>query len=571
MTIRFNFATVFRNSIVFAIMAMALPAYAAPYIDSTKMQAIQRLRSADESVMGPFVGSENYAWAVSFDTVESDWTVWLIQTDGINQYVLVDADNQLEIMLKALKSAAGEDWSRCERSMTPQECINELIDYVFADSDRSLKLSALLLLWGGALNVIAAQNCQFTGEIPEDYRGIECVESYVDEDSDGVIDYVQPKRNSLNERYYIYLNADGAVRESKLSLFDSEEREIERRINRAANGLLDNYNDEVVYYDPTRENETALCVSRVVYDENNDGKIDYTEYYANCKKERAEYDQNNNGVVEEIVRFDDSGNIRDDGFRIGADSQMAGHKAFEEQRFADAIGHYERAVSELETEWGRADGKLCSPLTELGHAYMLNGDQTRARARLKTVVQNAECRAFEHPRAYLLLAQMSNNERNFPEALQFIDQARSAQLGQWEQPDVDLELWGGIIRFQLKKFAECAQIFDALSDADLSDQGRFYKYSLFGGCQIGLGNESAGMISINTSIQAANAAGILADAQYMLASIFAVLSRTESALTYLRKALEANRDAFYSRVLEDHDFDSIRMQPGFKQLISEFE
>ncbi|MCB1319918.1 MAG: hypothetical protein KDK34_06685, partial [Leptospiraceae bacterium] len=113
MTIRFNFATVFRNSIVFAIMAMALPAYAAPYIDSTKMQAIQRLRNADESVMGPFVGSANYPWTVSFDTVESDGTVWLIQTDGINQYVLVDADNQLEIMLKALKSAAGEDWSRC--------------------------------------------------------------------------------------------------------------------------------------------------------------------------------------------------------------------------------------------------------------------------------------------------------------------------------------------------------------------------------------------------------------------------------------------------------------------------
>jgi Flp pilus assembly protein TadD len=59
-------------------------------------------------------------------------------------------------------------------------------------------------------------------------------------------------------------------------------------------------------------------------------------------------------------------------------------------------------------------------------------------------------------------------------------------------------------------------------------------------------------------------------AHYNLACSYALLRRPDQALRTLRKAIELGyRDFRYLR--EDHDLDSIRHDPRFKQLLREFE
>jgi tetratricopeptide (TPR) repeat protein len=59
-------------------------------------------------------------------------------------------------------------------------------------------------------------------------------------------------------------------------------------------------------------------------------------------------------------------------------------------------------------------------------------------------------------------------------------------------------------------------------------------------------------------------------AHYNLACSLALLRRSEHALRMLRKAVELGyRDFRYMR--EDHDLDSVRQDPRFRQLMREFE
>jgi len=59
-------------------------------------------------------------------------------------------------------------------------------------------------------------------------------------------------------------------------------------------------------------------------------------------------------------------------------------------------------------------------------------------------------------------------------------------------------------------------------------------------------------------------------AQYNLACSYALLKQAELALRTLRKAVELGyRDFRYMR--EDHDLDSVRHDPRFRQLMREFE
>jgi tetratricopeptide (TPR) repeat protein len=59
-------------------------------------------------------------------------------------------------------------------------------------------------------------------------------------------------------------------------------------------------------------------------------------------------------------------------------------------------------------------------------------------------------------------------------------------------------------------------------------------------------------------------------AHYNLACSYALLKRSEQALKILRRAVELGyRDFRYMR--EDHDLDSIRQDPRFRQLLREYE
>ena len=59
-------------------------------------------------------------------------------------------------------------------------------------------------------------------------------------------------------------------------------------------------------------------------------------------------------------------------------------------------------------------------------------------------------------------------------------------------------------------------------------------------------------------------------AHYNLACSFALLKRPEQSIKTLRKAIELGyRDFRYMR--EDHDLDSIRHDPRFRQLLREYE
>ena len=59
-------------------------------------------------------------------------------------------------------------------------------------------------------------------------------------------------------------------------------------------------------------------------------------------------------------------------------------------------------------------------------------------------------------------------------------------------------------------------------------------------------------------------------AHYNLACSFALLKRTDHAIKTLRRAVELGyRDFRYMR--EDRDLDSIRHDPGFRQLLREYE
>ena len=59
-------------------------------------------------------------------------------------------------------------------------------------------------------------------------------------------------------------------------------------------------------------------------------------------------------------------------------------------------------------------------------------------------------------------------------------------------------------------------------------------------------------------------------AHYNLACSYALLKRADQALKTLRRAVELGyRDFRYMR--EDHDLDSIRLDPRFRQLLREYE
>lgn len=59
-------------------------------------------------------------------------------------------------------------------------------------------------------------------------------------------------------------------------------------------------------------------------------------------------------------------------------------------------------------------------------------------------------------------------------------------------------------------------------------------------------------------------------AHYNLACSYALMKRTDSAIRALRKAVELGyRDFRYLR--EDHDLDSIRHDPRYRQILREFE
>jgi tetratricopeptide (TPR) repeat protein len=59
-------------------------------------------------------------------------------------------------------------------------------------------------------------------------------------------------------------------------------------------------------------------------------------------------------------------------------------------------------------------------------------------------------------------------------------------------------------------------------------------------------------------------------AHYNLACSYALLNRSEQSLKTLRRAIELGyRDFRYMR--EDHDLDSIRQDPRFRQLLLEYE
>jgi len=59
-------------------------------------------------------------------------------------------------------------------------------------------------------------------------------------------------------------------------------------------------------------------------------------------------------------------------------------------------------------------------------------------------------------------------------------------------------------------------------------------------------------------------------AHYNLACSYSLLKRSELAIKTLRRAVELGyRDFRYMR--EDHDLDSIRHDPRFKQLLREYE
>ena len=59
-------------------------------------------------------------------------------------------------------------------------------------------------------------------------------------------------------------------------------------------------------------------------------------------------------------------------------------------------------------------------------------------------------------------------------------------------------------------------------------------------------------------------------AHYNLACSYALMKRPDLSITTLRQAIELGyRDFRYIR--EDHDFDSIRQDPRFRQLLREFE
>jgi len=59
-------------------------------------------------------------------------------------------------------------------------------------------------------------------------------------------------------------------------------------------------------------------------------------------------------------------------------------------------------------------------------------------------------------------------------------------------------------------------------------------------------------------------------AHYNLACSYALLKRTDAALTMLRRAIELGyRDFRYMR--QDHDLDAVRDDPRYRQLLREFE
>jgi tetratricopeptide (TPR) repeat protein len=121
-----------------------------------------------------------------------------------------------------------------------------------------------------------------------------------------------------------------------------------------------------------------------------------------------------------------------------------------------------------------------------------------------------------------------------------------ARMAEQSQPDFELDFFGGILQRQ-PDYVDVLRVMGNL----LTLKGRYTE-----GLQI---DKRLARLRPSDPL-----------AHYNLACSFALLKRAEQALKTLRQAVELGyRDFRYMR--EDHDLDSIRHDPRFRQLLREYE
>jgi hypothetical protein len=124
--------------------------------------------------------------------------------------------------------------------------------------------------------------------------------------------------------------------------------------------------------------------------------------------------------------------------------------------------------------------------------------------------------------------------------------SQSTRLAEQHQLDFELDFFGGI----LERKADYVDVLRVMGN-NLTLKGRY----------------SQGLVIDRRLVQLRPTDPL---AHYNLACSYALLSRPEHALRTLRLAIELGyRDFRYMR--EDHDLDSIRHDPRFRQLLREYE
>ncbi|HNO71959.1 MAG TPA: tetratricopeptide repeat protein, partial [Bacteroidia bacterium] len=191
-----------------------------------------------------------------------------------------------------------------------------------------------------------------------------CNDRLVDEDNDGIIDYIPLPKKSDSMSCYVHLNSDGTQNYIECNYQDKESRTIKRSIDDNENG----YPNQFIYYDPQKETKTNLCITKIDYDANNNRRLDKWDYYENCKLVRREIDENENGTVEEITYYNKKGEY-DRFWSIGGDNVKKASVALEAKKYDEAIRYYQAANQELSKEWGADSNEVCGNLNLIGETY----------------------------------------------------------------------------------------------------------------------------------------------------------------------------------------------------------
>lgn len=241
-------------------------------------------------------------------------------------------------------------------------------------------------------------------------KGEYCKYILYDDENDGVIDYIVYPEQADGGKCKAYLNPDATQKSYECNYYDKEMHLVKRTIDIIGNGKP----NQIIFFDPKRETKSEYCFARIDYDNDSNGNLDRWDYYENCKLSRREIDENENGIKEEIIYYNQAGEpVRTTG--VGKENTLKASVAVEAKKYDQAIEFYQAANQELTNEWGADTDKIYSNLFQLTIIYMEKKDFQKC---ITTTKQISEKKISDDAKSYLFYysGTCQLNHKNYTQA-----------------------------------------------------------------------------------------------------------------------------------------------------------